>query len=224
MKEKATSQFEHEPINLREVDTFVFDYGGVVSHHYCQPWQGNLSALLGIAPEEVKKLLSESGELGRAYRLGHMTRDEFWKLVIKGAGAHAPDPAELEYNWAMSYQINTRMIDLIMRLKNENLAQVGILSNSDEYRQNHNEKMYGLSSIFDFIISSHTHKVLKPDMEAYIKVLEEAKRRETPGKVLYIDDREKNVNPGQALGIKGYVYTTFDDFVLTLQRNNIINK
>lgn len=224
MKERSSSQFEHEPINLRGVDTFVFDYGGVVSHHYCQPWQGNLSVLLGIAPEEVRKLLSESGDLGRGYRLGHMTRDEFWRLVIEASGAYSVDPAELEYNWAMSYQIDTRMIDLIVKLKNENMAQVGILSNSDAYRQNHNENMYGLSSIFDFIISSHAHKVVKPDKEAYLKVLEVADRRENPGKVLYIDDRERNVIPGQSLGLKGYVYTTYDDFVLMLQRNKIINK
>lgn len=223
MKENASSPFEHEPPNLSGVDTFVFDYGGVVSHHYCEPWQGNLSSLLGITPDNVRKLLSESGDLGRGYRLGHMTRDEFWRQVIDAAGTHDVDPAELEYNWAMTYQIDVRMINLILMLKNEKKAQVGILSNSDEYRQNHNENMYGLSRIFDFIISSHEHKVVKPDIASYLKVLEVANRSTCPGTVLYIDDREKNVSPCKDLGLNGYVYTSYDDFIAMLTRNKIIN-
>lgn len=71
MVERSIPKDKREPLNLGTVDTYVFDYGGVVSHHYCEPWQSNLSTLLGTTPQKVKGLLSESGSLGRDYRLGH---------------------------------------------------------------------------------------------------------------------------------------------------------
>lgn len=221
MKEDLTHR-DSEPLNLSVVDTFVFDYGGVVSFHYCEPWQGNLSRLLNVTPDVARRLLSESGELGRAYRMGDMSRDEFWNLVIEQSGAHDVDPSELEYNWAMSYQIDPRMIELINRLRNERGAQVGLLSNSDEYRQNHNEGMYGLSGIFDFMISSHTHRVVKPEREAYMKMLEVANRLNKPRSVVYIDDRERNVSPGEAVGIQGYVFTNYEEFRELLRKSGIL--
>lgn len=212
----------NEPSNLGLVDTYVFDYGGVVSFHYCEPWQSNLSKLLNVTPEKAKSLLSESGELGRNYRLGKMSRDEFWNLVIKQAGTSDVDPSSLELNWAMSYQVDYRMLDLISRLRNERGVKVGLLSNSDEYRQNHNERMYSLSQQFDFMISSHTHRVVKPEKDAYMKMLQVANKVSTPGRVLYVDDREKNVKPGQELGIQGYVFSNFEAFTLLLNSNGIL--
>jgi len=212
-----------EPLNLGLVDTYVFDYGGVVSFHYCEPWQSNLSNLLNVTPEKARSLLSESGELGRNYRLGKMTRDQFWNLVIEQAGATDVDASALELNWAMSYQVDNRMLDLISRLRNERGIKVGLLSNSDEYRQNHNEKMYRLSQQFDFMISSHTHRVVKPEKDAYIKMLQVANKALSPGKVLYVDDRAKNVTPGIEIGVQGYVFSNYENFVNLLKENDILN-
>lgn len=212
-----------ESLNLSLVDTYVFDYGGVVAFHYCEPWQGNLSRLLNTSPEKVRSLLSESGELGRNYRLGKMSRDEFWNLVIKETRAEGINPSELELNWAMSYQIDNRMMSLIARLRSERGAKIGLLSNSDAYRQNHNEKMYGLSQKFDFMISSHTHQVVKPEKVAYEKMLQIANNVSSANKVLYIDDREKNVIPGLQIGIQGYVFSSYENFVNLLNDKGILN-
>ncbi len=151
-----------------------------------------------------------------------MTRDQFWNLVIEQAGTSDVDASALEFNWAMSYQVDHRMLGLISRLRNERGFKVGLLSNSDEYRQNHNEKMYALSQQFDFMISSHTHRVVKPEKDAYMKMLQVANKVGAPGKVIYIDDREKNVKPGQELGIQGYVFSNFEAFTLLLNINGVL--
>lgn len=222
MKEQYVENQESQKLDLSVVDTFVFDYGGVVSFHYCEPWQGNLSTLLNVSPDIVRKLLSESGELGRNYRLGKMSRNEFWDSIIAETKAHNIDPSELEFNWAMSYQIDYRMVELVKKIKKERGSQIGLLSNSDEYRQTHNEAMYNLSKIFDFIISSHTYGVVKPEPESYLKMLEITNREITPNKVIYIDDRERNVIPGQKLGIQGYVFSDYNSFLQLLCENKII--
>jgi HAD superfamily hydrolase (TIGR01509 family) len=202
----------------------VFDWGGVVSFHCCEPWQENLSRLLNTSPNTVKNLLSEFGELGRDYRLGKISRDEFWASVIKEAGSPSADPSELEFNWAMSYQIDNRMVELLKQLKNEQGCQLGLLSNSDEYRQKHNETMYKLSKIFDFIIGPHNYEVMKPNLDAYQKVLEIAGRTTNPNKVICVDDKECNVIPLQKLGIQGYTFSNYGDFVKLLKENKIISE
>lgn len=204
------------------VDTCVFDYGGVVSFHYCEPWQGNLSALLGANPKEVRALLSETSTWGRDYRLGHMSRDEFWGLILEKVGASNVNTNQLELNWAKSYQIDRRMVFLMRRLRQEKRFQIGILSNSDAYRQAHIEATYRLSQDVDFIVSSHTHGVVKPEPDAYLKVLKLADRCDAPHRVMYIDDRERNVTPAIQLGMRGRVFSSYEDFATTLAQQNIL--
>lgn len=210
------------PKNLQEVDTYVFDYGGVVSFHYCEPWQGNLAKLLSTSPQHVRELLSETSAQGRDYRLGTMTRDAFWETVIVKTGARNVSIDDLEFNWANSYQIDKRMVDLMLHLRSKTQCQVGILSNSDQYRQHHIEQEHALSRQLDFVISSHMHGVVKPEKEAYAKVLELASRESTPHKVLYVDDREKNIIPAIEMNIQGYVFSTYEHFAQLLRDQGIL--
>lgn len=221
-------EFEGNPesftkLNLSIVDTFVFDWGGVIASHRCEPWQGNLSKLLNASPDTVKRLLSEFGELGRNYRLGKISRDEFWESVMKETNTPNANPAELELNWAKSYQINDHMVTLVEKLKKERGCQIGLLSNSDEYRQKYNEATYKLSKFFDFIIGPHNYGVIKPSPEAYKKVLEVADKVTTPNRVIIIDDKACNITPLQELGIQGYTFSTYNDFEKLLKENRIIN-
>lgn len=217
--EKAPDQpFLHD---LKAIDTYVFDYGGVVSFHYCEPWQGNIGKILNVSPKQANALLSENSPQGRSYRLGHISREEFWATVLSQAGVTEADIAELEFNWANSYQIDQRMLNLMQRLRDELHCTIGILSNSDKYRQDHIESTYGLSQKVDFIISSHRHGVVKPEHEAYRKTLEVAARLESPEKVLYIDDRAGHVASAAALGVQGFVFSTYDEFMGLLKQHSI---
>lgn len=208
--------------NLAEIDTYIFDYGGVLAFHNCEPWLGELANLLGTDRKRVKALLSETSEQGKAYRLNEMTRDEFWDLIKCETNAPDADPSDLELNWALSYQIDPQMLALAERLRTERGFQVGTLSNSDGYRHTHIEKTYGLSRKLDFTVSSHTHGIVKPSPSAYEKVLEVANRVQNPESVLYIDDRERNVHPALALGFQGYVFSTGDNFEELLRGQGIL--
>lgn len=209
--------------DLSLVDTYVFDYGGVVSHHYCEPWQSNLSKLLNVDQKVVHDLLSETSPQGKDYRLGKMSRSQFWDEIMKLSGTSDVSIEDLANNWARSYQIDERMLNVIERLRSEKTFQVGVLMNSDEYRHKHIEKEYALSSKLDFLVSSFIHSVTKPDLEAYTTVLRLANRLDQPERVLYIDDREKNIVPSLQLGMQGYVYSSFEDFNSFLQMNNVLN-
>ena len=209
--------------DLSLVDTYVFDYGGVVSHHYCEPWQGNLSKLLGVDPKTVNELLSETSLHGKAYRLGKITQIEFWNEVMRLAGKNKVNVTELAENWARSYQIDDRMLEIIEKLRVERGFQAGAMMNTDEYRHKHIEREYALSSRINFLVSSFLHGVTKPDLEAYITVLQLSNRIDHPEKVIYIDDRERNIHPCVGLGMQGYVYSSFEEFNNLLQENKVIS-
>lgn len=212
-----------ELLGLSEVDTYVFDYGGVVSFHYCEPWQSNVSRLLHVDPKTADELLSETSPQGKAYRQGKMTRDEFWLEVIRLAGTNGASASELEQNWASSYQIDQRMLDMIDRLRSERGFQVGVMMNTDTYRHQHIEQEYQLSSKVDFIFSSFQAGVTKPDPEAYRLALTSANRLATPGKVIYIDDKQRNIVPCLALGMKGYTFQSYEDLRELLQNESVLS-
>jgi HAD superfamily hydrolase (TIGR01509 family) len=209
--------------DLREIDTYAFDYGGVVSFHYCEPWQSNIGKILQVDSKQAKALLSENSPQGRSYRLGHIGREEFWAIVFEKAGVTDVDMAELEHNWANSYQIDQRMLEVMQRLRTDLHYAIGILSNSDKYRQEHIESTYGLSQKVDFIVSSYQHGVIKPEKEAYLKTLEVAGRLETPEKVLYVDDRAGHVASAVALGLQGYVFSTYEQFLQLLKEHTMLS-
>ncbi|MDD5469778.1 MAG: HAD hydrolase-like protein [Candidatus Peribacteraceae bacterium] len=200
-----------EKIGLSEVDTYLFDYGGVVSFHYCEPWQGNLSKLLGVSPKRVRELLSESSDQGRNYRTGAISRDEFWTIVMSLASAKGVDIHELEDNWARSYQIDHRMLRIIDFLRQTG-NQVGVVMNTDEYRHSHIEQEYRISEIVDAVISSCEQGCVKPQREAYLGALRIMNRERAPHKTVYFDDRLRNIEPCLELGMKGMVFEDFEQF------------
>jgi HAD superfamily hydrolase (TIGR01509 family) len=208
--------------DLTKVDTYVLDYGGVLAFHNCEPWLGELARLLQADRKRVKALLSETSKQGKAYRLNEITRDKFWDLIKRETNAPDADPSDLERNWALSYQIDPRMLAIAERLRTERGFQVGTLSNSDSYRHDHIERTYGLSRKLDFTISSHTHGIMKPSYSAYKKVLEITDRVQNPERVLYIDDRERNVRPALDLGFQGYVFSNGDNFEELLRCQGIL--
>lgn len=200
-------------VNIVEgVDTVVFDYGGVLAFHRCEPWQNNLGNLLGMSGLEVDELLSETTPWGGLYRAGKIAREKFWEVVLDEANIESNvDFNQLEEYWAKSYQIDERMFELALLLKKMGY-QIAIFSNSDERRYRHIEATYHLSEYFDFIIPSYIHGAIKPNREIYIKLLKIIDRTVEPHKVLYIDDKERNIEPAIALGMQGYVFRTYDEF------------
>lgn len=208
--------------DIHEIDTCVFDYGGVVSFHYCEPWQSNIGKILGLSTEQADALLSENSVQGRNYRLGLISREEFWSMVFEKARLPTANILELEHNWANSYQIDQRMLDIIQQLRNERKYKIGILSNCDKYRHAHIENTYGLSQKVDYIISSHQYGIIKPEKAAYLKTLEITGRSEVPEKVLYVDDRAGHVATATTLGLQGYVFSTYEQFFKLLKDYSIL--
>lgn len=194
------------------IDTILFDYGGVVGTHRVEPYWGRYAALLESDPQKANKYIAETSPHGIAFRLGKITMEEFWEEVQKLAGVKGKNPRELMDNWAKSYAIDPRMLELSKKLRKRGY-KTGILMNSDIERYKYIQKTYHLNNYYDYIISSNIHKVIKPDPAAYTIAIQLTGKVENPKSLLYIDDRESNAFAGVNQGIQGLTFIGFEKLV-----------
>lgn len=200
------------PQNALGIDTILFDYGGVVGTHRVQPYWNQMAELLESDPHAVNGFLSETSPHGIAFRLGNITTAEFWGEVQRLAGVSGRDPAALMDNWARSYAMDPKMIELSGKLRARGY-KTGILMNSDAERYRYIEERYGLSANYDFVVSSNIHRVTKPDPEAYEVAKKVTGKVEEPNTILYIDDRTSNADAAVKQGMQGHTFVDHDKLV-----------
>ena len=72
---------------------------------------------------------------------------------------------------------------------------------------------------FDGKIVSAKVKVLKPEKEIYIKLLEKYNLK--PDECYFIDDKQVNVDAGRKLGIKGHVFSDVEELKKDFEKEGI---
>jgi len=98
-------------------------------------------------------------------------------------------------------KINQEIVDIMKNLKKKGL-RVALLSNDSKLGETFRLKK--VEQFVDTIYSSATLHLRKPNPEIFKHVLQ--KENISPNEALFIDDRERNINAAQALGIKSILY------------------
>lgn len=110
---------------MNPIDTIVFDYGGVLADHYVEPFQSQLGELLNATQKETRELTSERSPHGRDYRLGKITKQDFWNAIKKLSNT------EFDIDYAhdlfeKTYIPNPAMLSLVKWLKDKKGIQIGL--------------------------------------------------------------------------------------------------
>jgi epoxide hydrolase-like predicted phosphatase len=90
--------------------------------------------------------------------------------------------------------------------------RTGILSNSMHGARRVEEERFGFSEMFDVIVYSHEIGLVKPDPRAYQVLLDQLGA--PPDQVIFIDDRQDNVDAAARLGMHGVLNA--DDTAATI--------
>lgn len=204
------------------VDTLIFDYGGVVADHYCEPYQGRLAAALGTTRERARELVSECSPHGRAYRLNQISQSEFWEEVLSLANVKEANKDELQQLWAETYIPNAAVLSLLNYLGNEIGAQTGIVMNEDLGRYEYIEATYALKSRVSLVMASFEIGAIKPEKAFYEAVLLRAGRTRAPERALYVDDRQTHVDAAITCGMQGYRYENAGELGVFLSKGKIL--
>ena len=178
------------------IDTIVFDFGGVL----CDWHALNHSQNLGLSDErrlQIKKIMFNGDEF---YQLatGSVSQKDYEQALCKRYPEFADDLKKCFAKPATeTMPENPEMVDLLIKLKKDGY-HVHVLSDdtpeSAELMLNSRFAPY----VENFVRSTQTH-IRKPNIKAFTNMLSIIKA--PPETVLFIDDREENVNGAKSVGI-----------------------
>lgn len=183
------------------IKAIIFDLNGVfiqspkLSDRFAQDF--------GVSPDKFLPILKEIMALVRKPNAGDSFK--YWEPYLKEWGVDMNRDQFFEY-WFKAEQEVPEMIELVKEIKQKNKElKVLILSNNFIERATYYKKNFKfLEQIFDQVYYSWQTGFIKPDPEAYKKILSDYNLK--PEECIYFDDSEKNIKAATGLGIKAFVF------------------
>lgn len=185
------------------IKAIIFDLGGVVFTNGSTRFIEYLDKKSRLDKDEIHSILM--GDLGNSYRLGTISKHDFWERFIKQLGLEE-SPEELEYEWVNGYELISETKDLIDELSKK--YKVYFLSDNVKERVERLNEKHNFVDWFEDGIFSHEAGVKKPDLKIYQIALEitGVKGEE----VIFIDDRPENLPPAQELGLQTLLFINLE--------------
>lgn len=188
------------------IKNLVFDIGGIL----LDDGKENLRKFLEISAEDTKKLykIVYGSKDFRHYLVGRLKLDEY----IEGIILKNPEQKEFiekllsKENLPKTMPIKNDILNVLRGLKKKH--KIYFLSNLTKDTYLYIKNILGE---FNGGIYSFKAHICKPDTEIYLKLIKEynLKKEET----IFFDDRQKNVDIGNSLGIKSVKFNNIDDII-----------
>ena len=125
-------------------------------------------------------------KIQNAFQLNHITVSEFYNAIKK--------TLEPDYD----------MLNIVHDLRKKGVATV-LITNMNSFSERHIRLSFSdFLAGFDYSMISHVEKVIKPDLEAWIRPLDFMGLK--PEECLFVDDWIVNIEAACRLGIKGWHY------------------
>jgi len=183
----------------------LFDFGDV----FCRPQNatriGEMATLSGFSEDEFS---GNYFHKRHDYDQGLIDGRAYWKRMLDRAG-RTLDVGTIDRLVALDVEswieADERMVNFALTLQEKGM-RIGVLSNMPpDHAVVFQERLDWLKR-FDRLFLSAEIKLIKPMSEIYEYVLTQVDCE--PGEILFIDDKEENLIAAEAVGIKGYHYTS----------------
>lgn len=161
-----------------------FDYGIMTRH---------LEPLCRVKGNELKQVIDQSPLL-HEYETGLISTPELFEAFVQRTG-YAGSLAEFGAAFADIFTAIPEMVELHARLHQRGVPTF-IFSNTNELAVGHVRRQFAFFANFTGYVFSHEVRAMKPAAKIYEAV--EAMTGKRAGEILYIDDRQENVEAAQA--------------------------
>ena len=199
--------------------TIIFDLGNVVLtndwHFDCPEKDKEFSEAYGISSDEMDQA---GNAFWPKYKMGLLTEDEFWELVLKKSGSNNTDPEKAKLLYLKYQGIIEEMPQLIKKLKKNN--SICSLTNKGKEWIEFKTRKFHLNDLFDVIITSCHEGIAKPDREIYKILLK--KMNIQPQNCIFVDDHKRNLVPAAQLGMKTILFSNQKELEKELRQIGIL--
>lgn len=188
------------------IKAIIFDFGDVILFNdSSDDILEQHAAKKGLDPDSIKNILTEY--FHGAVKGDYDSFEDFFNKAKPATSLTAFDIEQAFAEWSLGRRVDRQIIDYIRKLKGG--YKIALLSNFgagiEKYLIEHE-----INDLFDVMISSYNVKARKPDREAYDFVLNALNLK--PEEVVFVDDKKRNTDAAEALGIKSVIYSNFDQF------------
>lgn len=180
---------------MAKPSTVVFDLGKVLVDFDYSIAGRRLAAKSKASPAEIQKFLDHSPLLYR-YETGLMTRQEFFDEVRRVSG-FSGSLEEFSSFFADIFTEMPAMTALHAELRRKKIPTY-IFSNTNDMAIEHIRQAFPFFANFDGYIFSYEVRAMKPAAKIYEELEKMSGKR--GAEVLYLDDRQENVDAGAARG------------------------
>lgn len=190
------------------IKAIIFDWAGVVGSDGYWIW-------IRENADDIDAIKEKLHAISEVADKGDISTKEFISAIAQYIGK----PVDIVWpGMKKKILINHELIAIIKRLRKQ--YKTALLSNFqfewlDEIMTEH--KLYEL---FDKVIISSKHKLLKPEPAIFKKMLSmlQLKKEE----VIFIDDRDYHVAGAKKFGIQSFLYTTNEQLLKDLKSSGVI--
>jgi len=185
------------------IKTIIFDLGGVYFTKGTDiAYKKLIKAFPDISPKKISGIIH--GGIGEKYRLGKITKKDFWSQAKKNVGFNF-DVKRFAEIWHSSYKLN-KDVEMIVKKLRKHYKMV-VLSGNTRERVKFLENKYGFKKYFDIIVLSYNvgankykGSITNVDSKIYEHLFRRLKQK-GEGCVL-IDDNKIFLEPAKKLGMK----------------------
>ena len=201
----------------RQIDNVIFDLGDVLF-----TWSANTGT--SISPKTLHNILRSATWF--EYEKGNLGEEEAYSLV---AAEFSLDPLEVGAAFRAardSLHSDPSMVSLLRELKGNSDIRLFAMSNISApdwevlRHKGHPEDW----ALFERVFTSAAAHERKPNLGYFHHVLESTGI--DPARTAFVDDKLENVVSARSLGLKGIVFTSFDEVareLRTLVRNPVVD-
>ena len=188
------------------IKAIIFDMNGVLISNFDPQIYENHAQKLNLTTQDFKEIIKEFFNWSITNKAG--TLDDFWNTKKNNWGGIAlEDLKEFTADLHASEKINEEIIEIARSLKKN--YKIGVLSNIGGVNlEKLFEEKYDIKNFFDYVLSTGHIGIAKPDPAVYKHML--SKMNMEPEEVVFIDDKENNVQSAAQMGIHGIHFISPD--------------
>ncbi len=183
------------------IQAVIFDIGGVLSQYSDFKTYLKWERKLGLPEKGLFKIIYEN-PVSQQATLGNATIAEIWAEVAKQLDLTQAEVSKMQAEIWSGYEWNTQLLDFVHSLKPD--YKTGVLSDAwADAREGMAEVIN--HDLFDVIIFSAEVGLQKPNPEIFHLAL--SRLEIEPQEAIFLDDRQKNIDAAQDLGMHGLLFT-----------------